>query len=139
MDPNRHTGLKSAVLKAGLAYFGLVFAAGFLLGTIRVVWLVPRIGERTAELAEIPLMLLVSVLAARGVVRRFAIPPSQRLGTGFLALALLLGAEIGVGVWITGQTVAGVLTNRDPVSGTAYFLALGLFAVMPALVWRSRH
>ena len=30
----------------------LVFAAGFLLGSIRVPFLVPRLGERDAELLE---------------------------------------------------------------------------------------
>jgi hypothetical protein len=41
----------SKVLKAGALYFALVFGAGFVLGSIRVLWLVPRIGERTAELS----------------------------------------------------------------------------------------
>lgn len=40
------------VLKAAATYFGWVFGAGFLLGTIRVLWVVPRFGTRTAELLE---------------------------------------------------------------------------------------
>jgi len=38
------------VFKAGMLYFILVFAAGFVLGTIRTLWVVPRLGVRTAEL-----------------------------------------------------------------------------------------
>src|SRR6185503_11470140 len=41
---------------AGLLYFSGVFAAGFLLGAVRVLWAGPRIGERAAELLEVPLM-----------------------------------------------------------------------------------
>ena len=32
------------MLKAGAVYFGLVFAAGFMLGTIRVLWVAPAVG-----------------------------------------------------------------------------------------------
>lgn len=53
------------VLKAGALYFAIVFGAGFVLGPIRVLWLVPRVGTRVAELMEMPVMLLVSVLSAR--------------------------------------------------------------------------
>jgi hypothetical protein len=45
------------VLKAGGLYFALVFAAGFALGPIRLLWLVPRFGARSAELMEAPVML----------------------------------------------------------------------------------
>jgi hypothetical protein len=36
-----------------------VFGAGFVLGTIRTLWLVPRVGTRIAELLESPIMLVV--------------------------------------------------------------------------------
>ena len=36
-------------LKAGAVYFTLVFAAGFILGPVRVIWLVPRVGTMVAE------------------------------------------------------------------------------------------
>jgi hypothetical protein len=78
-------------LKAGLLYFTLVFGAGFVLGPIRILWLVPRVGPRTAELMEAPIMLAVIIFAARWVVRRLALPPtpSQRLGMGVVALGSL--------------------------------------------------
>jgi len=38
------------ILKAALAYFALVFGAGFMLGPIRILWVAPRLGERMAEL-----------------------------------------------------------------------------------------
>ena len=59
--------------QAGIAYFALVFGTGFLLGIIRVPFLVPRLGVRTAELIEMPFMFVAILFAARYVVRRFAL------------------------------------------------------------------
>jgi hypothetical protein len=123
------------VLKAGALYFALVFGAGFLLGTIRVLLIVPRIGTRTAELMEAPMMLVVTVLAAPWVVRRVSLPPGSAapLGAGFLALGLLLVAEFSVALWVRGLTIREYFATLDPVAGTVYFVMLGVFAVMPYL------
>jgi hypothetical protein len=58
--------LTAQSIKAGLAYFALVFGAGFVLGVLRVSFLVPRFGERIAELGEMPLMLAVIVIGLIG-------------------------------------------------------------------------
>jgi hypothetical protein len=125
-------------LKAGVLYFSLVFAAGFVLGTVRTLWLVPRVGVRTAELMEAPIMLGVSILAARWVVRQASIPPlwPRRLAIGCTALGLMLLVEFTVVLWVRGMTIRGYFESRDPVSGTVYFLTLGAFAVIPMFVGR---
>ena len=122
-------------LKAGTAYFGLVFTAGFVLGTIRVPLVVPRLGERTAELLEMPLMLVVVILAARFVVRRFALARSTRvrLRAGGIALVLLLAAELLLVAAFQGRSVGEYIASRDPVSGSVYLLMLLLYALMPAI------
>jgi len=121
------------VLKAALVYFALVFGAGFVLGTLRVLWLVPRFGVRMAELAESPLMLLATVFAARWVHRRFSVGAgtSVALGIGLTALGLLLPAEIGLGFVLRGGSVQEILLDKDPISGTVYYALLGVFALMP--------
>jgi hypothetical protein len=123
-----------------LAYSGLVFGAGFLFGLVRVPWLVPRLGVRTAELCEMPAMLVVIVLAARWVVRRFALPPTAgvRLAVGGGALALVIVAELLVAVALAHQSVGQYVASRDPVSGSAYVALLGVFAFMPLLLARAR-
>ena len=40
------------IMKTGTLYFALVFGAGFVLGPIRILWVVPRFSTRIAELIE---------------------------------------------------------------------------------------
>ena len=137
-NPDSNVTLPMQVLQTAVLYFLLVFGAGFVLGTGRVLFLVPLLGERTAELLEMPLMLGVIVFAARWIVRhRLAAPRlSTTLSVGFLSLGIILFAELGVGMWLRGMSATEVFLNRDPVSGTAYHISLLLFAVMPAIFAR---
>jgi hypothetical protein len=124
----------------GVLYFVLVFGAGFILGPIRVLWLVPRLGERWAELIELPVMVVAIVLAARFVVRRLAVPPTTpaRLMMGGSGLVLTLAAECALVQWLRGMTPADYFSSRDPVSGTAYGATLLFFAALPLLLARRR-
>jgi hypothetical protein len=127
------------VLKAGLLYFALVFSAGFVLGTIRTLWVVPRVGTRTAELIEEPIMLGISIAAARWTVLRLRLPPtpSRRLAMGCIALVLLLSAEFTLVLSLRGLTIREYLATRDPVAATVYYLMLLVFAILPLLVARK--
>jgi len=124
------------VVKAGVLYFALVFGAGFVLGTIRTLWVVPRFGTRMAELMEMPIMLAVTIVAARWTVLRLSVPimRSARIGMGCIALVLMLVGEFGFVLWIRGLSVKEYFASRDPVSGAAYYLLLLAFAIMPRLV-----
>jgi hypothetical protein len=131
-----------SILKTGALYFLVVFAAGFVLGPIRILWVVPRLGARAAELIEAPIMLAVIVLAARWVVRRAPVPtPLTRwLGAGFFALAVMVTVEFTVVLTLRGLSFREYLERRDPVSGAVYVLLLGFFAVAPFLVaWTRRR
>jgi hypothetical protein len=115
-----------------LTYFAWVFGAGFVLGVVRVTWLVPRIGERIAELAEMPLMFIVIVLTARWIVRRFALRTrSVSLATGFAAVALLLLAELAFAAVLQARPLIDYIASRDPVSGSVYLALLLLMALLP--------
>lgn len=65
------------VVKAGALYFALVVGAGFVFSPIRILWIVPRFGTRLTELMEMPIMLRVVIIAARWLIRRFAVPPIE--------------------------------------------------------------
>jgi hypothetical protein len=126
------------ILKASMVYFGVVFGAGFVLGPVRIFWVVPRLGLKMAELAEEPIMLVIIILAARWVVRRFDESPkaSSLLLMGGVALGLMLVAEFTFVAWLRGLSVRDYLAGRDPVAGTVYYAMLGLFAIMPLLAAR---
>lgn len=126
-------------LLISLLYFGLVFGAGFLLGPIRVLVLEPRVGPRWSELIELPLMLVVIVFAARWLARGpgAGLSIGKSLGAGLIAMGAVLVADFGVGIWVRGMSPAEIITNRDPVSGVAYYLTVIAFGLMPWLIKRQ--
>ena len=109
-----------------------------MLGPIRILWAVPRFGMRMAELMEAPIMFVVTIFAARWIVRHLALPPtvSIRLGIGSIALGLMLVAEFAFVLRLRGLSISEYLATRDPVSGTVYSLMLAVLAIMPLLVTR---
>jgi hypothetical protein len=127
------------MIKAGALYFLLVFGAGFVLGPIRLRWVVPRFGTRLGELLEAPLMLVVIFLSARWIVQELAVPsiPFFRLGMGCIALILMLVAEFALVLRLRRLSIKEYLASRDPVSGTVYYAMLGVFAVMPVFVGKG--
>ena len=128
--------MKWNVIKYGFIYFALVFAAGFVLGTIRVLLVEPRIGARYAELLEIPVMLLVIFQSAKFVVSRM---PNAKSGIphfmiGAVALALLLLSEIALVLGLQGMSLGQYLESRDEIAFSVYIASLIVFAIMPWLV-----
>jgi hypothetical protein len=105
-----------------------------------VPFLVPRLGERVAELIETPFMFVVVLLSARFIAKQFALPAtiSVRLGAGFLALGLLLMAEIVLVVALQGRALGQYVASQDPVSGSVYLVMLALFAFMPLIIARAQ-
>ena len=122
-------------IRAALLYFAIVLGTGFVLGMFRVPILVPRMGERWAELAEMPIMAVVIFLSAGYVLQRYPEirSPRRSLATGFLALALSVAAELGLAMVLQNQTLAEFIRSRDKVSGSIYIGLLLVFAVMPRL------
>jgi hypothetical protein len=120
---------------AGFSYFAIVLGTGFVLGVFRVLFLVPRVGERWAELAEMPVMAAVIFISAGFVLRHFPAirTPGRSLGAGLLALALTVSAELGLAVVIQDQPLADFLRARDRISGSVYLALLLVFAAMPRL------
>ena len=117
------------------AYAAIVFGAGFVLGAVRVLLVVPRIGTRAAELLEVPLMIVISFVAAGWICRRLGsdATAARALAVGALALLFLLIAEVLTGIALRGTSARDALVNPDPVSGPLYYLSLALFALWPAL------
>jgi hypothetical protein len=125
----------SRTIRAALAYFAIVLGTGFVLGVFRVPILVPRIGERWAELVEMPIMAAVIFFAAGYILRRFPEmrSPGRSLGAGGLALALSIAAELALVILLQDRTMAEFVRSRDKISGSVYIGLLLVFAVMPRI------
>ena len=125
----------TSMVRASFLYFALVMGAGFLLGSVRVLFVVPHLGERWAELAEMPIMAIVIFVAAGYILRRY--PEVQTRGralvVGFTALALSVSAELVLAVVLQSQSLAEYLASRDKISGSVYLVMLVAFALMPRL------
>jgi hypothetical protein len=123
------------IIQAGVVYFAIVIGTGFMLGVVRVPYLVPRMGERWAELVEMPIMATVIYISAGFILRHFAEirSPGQSLAAGILALALSVAAELALATVLQDRTLAEFIASRDKVSGSVYIALLLVFAVMPRL------
>lgn len=130
----------SRIVRPALAYGAAIFALGFVLGTIRTLWLAPRIGALAAVGVELAPMLGASWLAARGVLRRWPLARrGEAAAMGALALAVLMALECALGVVAFGLTLrgwAGTLGSGPGLLGLAGQIG---FAAMPGAVWRARQ
>jgi hypothetical protein len=123
------------VIAAAAAYFGLVFAAGFALGTIRVLVTAPALGEIVALLLELPIMLVVSWLACSFCLRRFGLRGlvGSAQAMGMIAFAMLIVAEVVLGLTLFGRSLAQQFATYGTPAG---LLGLGgqvAFGLMPLL------
>ena len=122
-------------LKAGLIYFLIVFAIGFVLGAARVLWVAPHLGVTMAVSLEVPLMLAASWIVCKAILARRSPGRgmSARLLMGASAFLFLQVAELGLSVALgrtPTQHFAGYVTGAG-VIGLAAQLGFG---VMPVLL-----
>jgi hypothetical protein len=125
----------SSALKAGIAYFVVAFGFGFLLGTFRILVIVPVVGEISAVLLEMPVMLAISWVSSRWIIGRFGVPPTlaPRVVMGGLAFALLMFAELGLSIFGFGRTFAEHLASYCQLASIIGLLGQAAFASFPAI------
>jgi len=126
------------VAMAGAVYWAIVFALGFALGTLRVLWVAPAIGLLPATMLELPVILTASWFAAGWLVRRFAIASSgEALAAGALAFATLMAAECALASVLMGQSPAQWLAGLRQPHALLGLTGQVMFALMPW--WRVRR
>lgn len=121
------------VVGAGGTYFAVVFAAGFALGTVRVLLLVPRLGELLAGLVELPVILGISWIACAKVVARFQVPSRvrPRLAMGAFAFGLLMLAEVLLSLALFGRSMSDFVQELMTLHGMIGLGGQVLFGLMP--------
>jgi len=125
------------VLRHALVYLAAIFALGFVLGTVRTLWLAPAVGHLAAVALELPVMLGASWwLARRMAAHRPLTSRHAALAAGGIAFALLMGLELALGVALFGQSAGEWLAALATPPGALGLAGQALFALMPALVWK---
>lgn len=127
--PSQHT------VKAGAAYFAIVFAVGFALGTVRTLFIAPRLGEHLAVVIELPFMLGASWLACGWAVRRWQVVAAAgpRLTMGAVAFGLLMIAELTLSATAFDRSPADFLRNLSTPHGLTGLAGQIIFALIPLL------
>jgi hypothetical protein len=91
---------------AGTAYVAAVFAAGFVLGVLRTLVLVPLLGELAAVLLELPMILIIAWGVCTRILRRWPLSSTAAVGMGAIAFLLLMVAEAGLSTLLAGRSLA---------------------------------
>lgn len=130
-----------AALRAGAIYFAIAFAAGFALGAIRVLVVVPQVGETAAVLIELPVILVLSWFACAWLVGRFAVPARSvdRLVMGVVAFLLLMAGEVGVSVFAFGRTLAEHAQTYQAAGAQLGLAGQIVFAALPLVQMAGRR
>ena len=122
-------------LRAATLYFMVVFAVAFVLGTIRVLIIAPRVGDLVAVALETPILLCLSWIVARRVIAGMAVPHALavRAMMGAFAFYLLIAAETALGLIAFGRSPADMLASYATLPGALGLAAQLGFAAIPAI------
>lgn len=125
----------SAGLVPGLLYATIVFAAGFVLGTLRALAVAPLVGETTAVLLELPVILAISWVACQLVIRHLAVPPAldARATMGVVALAAILAAEAFIVLPMLGRSPAEFLATFRSIPAMVGLGGQLVYALFPLI------
>lgn len=96
-------------VKAGSLYFAAVFVIAFAVGTVRVLFVAPHVGELVAVCLEIPVVLAVAWRVCRKIHLRVSY--SNPIAMGALAFALLMAAELGLAMLLFGRPAGEYLSQ----------------------------
>lgn len=130
--------MKRALI-SGTVYFLLLFALGFILGTIRVLIVAPRLGELAATLVEIPVMLVAAYFACGWTMRRWQVSgaASIRWTMVFWFLILLLLFETLLGALLFDRTIAAQWAVLSTPAGLIGLTAQIFASLLPVFVGKD--
>jgi hypothetical protein len=121
------------VLRAAALYFVIVFAVGFLLGPVRVLWVEPWLGKTIAVLVETPFLVVAMMFAATWAPRWIGVEGRwpDFLAIGVVALILQQVADLAVGFGLRGMTLSEQIAYFASPPGYIYAVTLIIFTLMP--------
>ncbi len=129
--------MRSAAM-AGLVYGLLAFAAGFAVGSLRVFWLAPWLGQGPAAIAELPVMLLISWALCRWLIARLGVDRGikARAMMGLAGFLCLMALEFALAVLGFGVDPGAFLRGLATPVGAVGLAGQIAFALIPLVVAR---
>lgn len=123
-------------LAAASAYFLALFALGFVLETIRVIFVAPRVGELSATIAEVPVMSAAAYFICRWAIRHWQVPRTTVIRFTMVPwfLTLLFAFEALLGATLFGRSVAEQWTVLGSPAGLVGISAQIIAALLPLFV-----
>jgi hypothetical protein len=127
------------VLSVATVYFLMLFALGFVLGTVRVLFVAPSIGVLGATLLEVPLMLAASFFGCRWVVGQWRVSTAcaARVAMALWFMVLLVLFEMLLGVALFGRTLSGTWSRLATPAGMVGLSAQIIAALLPLFVGKD--
>ena len=122
-------------VKAGVLYFAIVFAIGFVLGVIRTLFITPNLDALTSVAIELPVMLMACWVVCRRVIARQQVPPllHLRLRMGIIAFSLLMIAELGLSMLLLGRSMPQHFALYETAPTLLGLIGQIAFALFPVL------
>lgn len=126
-------------IRAGTVYVLALFALGFVLGTLRVMFVAPHFGPFVATLMEVPLMMAAAFFICRYVMTKFEVP--QGFGARWIMVPcflVLLGIfETVLGFAVFGQTLSQQWQAVASPAGALGLTAQVITSLFPLLIGRN--
>jgi len=111
----------------------IVFALGFVLGTVRLGLLIPRFGETVSTMIELPVILAGCWIICGAILKRA--PDIQTIGQcaamGVSAFALLMVAELILSTTLVGRSLAEHFARYTTLAGALGLAGQLAFALFP--------
>lgn len=126
-------------LSAGAGYFIAVFAAGFVLGVLRTLVLLPLVGPLCAVLVELPVILAIAWLVCTRILRCWPLSRAAAVGMGAVAFSLLMLGEAGISMLLTGRSLAQHLALYTHLPHQVGLAGQVVFAAIPWIQARRSH
>lgn len=128
------------ILPAAIRYFLLVFAAGFVFGTIRTLTTADTPDARLVAVAiELPAIIVVSWFACRHAIRRHAVSARtvDRLMMGMIAFSILMLAELVLDMVLAGRSVQDHFALYAQLAHGLGLAGQIFFALLPLIQTRT--
>lgn len=125
--------------KAGAIYAIGMFAIGFAMGAVRLLFLLPLFGELLAVVFEVPVMLLFSWLLCGRAIQRWQVATdfSARACMGAVAFACLMLLDIALGIFLFGNTLGELVARWQTAAGAVGLAGQLVFGLFPLVRLRQ--